>query len=289
MMAECVAHVNDPGKSGRGSERGSCIKVRVIPGMDFTTGEASVVNRVVLPAVSARRLWWLPGLLLFVFAFPLAALHADSSGYPITYTLGRDAHDAFVTRGSLRPGFRNDMDRGTELNLTLQSRQMTSWVDGTLDSRLVETRGVFQQRFAESGFGYGFNLGLGVVYPAQESGTSEIYRGDRQTYLIGDISAGPTYQSGSLRSGLRLGVRQSTFSDVSEEGFSSRSAIRDYSRSAGYLSLDGRLQMGRGAELSLSVFVDDPEFFGARDWRSEGFSFGGLGTSTLGLEMGLNF
>lgn len=259
------------------------------PGVDETTGEAIVVNRVGLPSkrISGHR--WLAAFLSLAFVFPLMAVHADSSVHPLTYTLGRDAHDAFLTNGSLRPGFRNDVDRGTELNLTLQSRPMASSADGTLDSRLVETRGVFQQRFADSGFGYGFNLGLGVVYPAQDRGNPNTFRRDQQTFLIGDISAGPTYRSGSFQSGLRFGVRQSTFTDMNEEGLSSRSTVRDYARSAGYLSLDGRLQMSRGSEISLSVFVDDPAFFGARDWRSEGFSFGGQGTSTLGLEMGLNF
>lgn len=253
------------------------------------SGEATVVNRCGLPSVKQSGYRWLVGPVLLAVMFPLASAHADSSNYRITYTLGRDAQDAFITHGLLRPGFRNDMERGTELNLTLQSRQMTSFWDESSDSRMVETRGIFQQRFADSGFGYGLNLGLGVVYPAQDNSGREAYRGDQQAFLIGDISAGPTYRSGSFESGLRFGMRQSTLTDTRDEGHYSGFVGRDYSRPGGYLSLDGRLQTSRGTEISLSVFVDDPEFFGVRDWRSEGFNFGGRGASTLGFEMGLNF
>lgn len=229
----------------------------------------------------------------FLLLLPVTSL-ANTPDFRISYTLGQGAFDVLDGLGGserLRPGFHNDVHQSSSVQLSFQSRKLHSFTDAASGTLILETQGLFSQYVNDAGFGYDVNLGLGLVTPyGASSRTQEFQLHDRPSFLVGDVSAGPTYRSNSLHTGFRLGVRQSNWRPSQEqEGLQHHSAVRDPSRSGGYLSLDGRLSLSNRSELSLSVFLDDPDLFSQRDWRSEGFSNDGSGSSRLGFEMGLNF
>ncbi len=240
---------------------------------------------------SARRLG-LAALPLALFALPL---HADTrSIYELSYTPGQDALstlDAFSGAERLRPGFRNDMHRSREFNVDVRSTHLPSLVEPGSAERALETSGGFIQRFGSSGFGYGVDFGLGL----HSSGGGQLLDldagGIRSSFMITDLSTGPTFESGNLRSRVRVGVRYPVLGDA-DAGSAFYGHRGDTARSAGYLSLDSRLRFSNQTEVSVSLFYDDYGVSGSRDWLSEGLDFqGGVGASesVVGFEMGLNF
>ncbi|AHF00198.1 hypothetical protein [Thioalkalivibrio paradoxus] len=240
-------------------------------------------------------------LVLGVLPFVLAsgALHADSrSLYSLGYTPGDDARanlDAFTSADRLRPGFRNDVQRGHSLNLEVRSSRLPSAAAPGLAEQSVETSGGYLHRFGGSGFGYGVDLGLGMYAPSWDQPLGfdlDQDLGSPSSFMVTDFSTGPTYESGSLRSRVRVGVRYPLLGEGD-----TRSALYghrgDTGRSAGYVSLDSRLRFSNQTEMSLSVFYDDYGLSSSSDdWLSDGLGFGG-GTggsqSVVGFEMGLNF
>jgi hypothetical protein len=236
-------------------------------------------------------------LVLAVFPLALLALpvHADTrSIYELSYTRGQDALstlDAFSEADRLRPGFRNDIYRSREFNLDVRSTRLPSLVEPGSAEHALETSGGFIQRFGSSGFGYGVDFGLGL----HSSGGGQVLDPDegsmRSSFMITDFSTGPTFESGNLRSRVRVGVRYPVLGDA-DAGSAFYGHRGDTARSAGYLSLDSRLRFSNQAEVSVSLFYDDYGVSASRDWLSEGLDFqGGVGSSqsVVGFEMGLNF
>ncbi|AGA32503.1 hypothetical protein TVNIR_0813 [Thioalkalivibrio nitratireducens DSM 14787] len=238
-------------------------------------------------------------LVLGVLPFVLAsgAVHADSrSLYSLGYTPGADARtnlDAFTSADRLRPGFRNDVQQGSALNLEVRSTRLPSAAAPGLAERSLETSGGYRHRFGGSGFGYGVDLGLGMYAPTWDQPFDlEQGLGDRSSFMVTDFSTGPTYESGSLRSRVRVGVRYPLLGegDAASPLYGHRG---DSGRGAGYVSLDSRLRFSNQTEMSLSVFYDDYGLSSSSDdWLSDGLGFrGGAGSSqsVVGFEMGLNF
>jgi hypothetical protein len=224
-------------------------------------------------------------------------LHADNrTVYERSYTLGQDALsplDAFPAADLLRPGFRNDVQRGSELNLGVRSTRLPSASTPGLSEQSVETSGGFIHRFGSTGFGYGVDLGMGLyssTWDQQVLPADEPLRGSG-SLLLSDFSTGPTYESGNFRSRVRVGVRYPVLGD-GDAGSSFYGHRGDVGRSAGYLSLDSRLRFSNQTEMSVSLFYDDYSASGSRDWLSEDLNFrGGAASpqSVVGFEMGLNF
>ncbi len=235
-------------------------------------------------------------LVLMAFAHPLLA--ESRTIYELSYTPGQDALstlDVFPGAARLRPGFYNDVQAsGRALNLEVRSSRMPSLQAPGFTDQVVETSGGFIQRFGSSGFGYGVDLGLGlhssVGNPVWQ--TDELSSDRGSSLLVTDLSAGPMFESGNLRSRVRVGVRYPVLGDV-DAGISRFNHRGDSSRSAGYLSLDSRLRFSNQTEMSLSLFYDDYTLGASRDWLSDGLDFrsGGIGgnQSVVGFEMGLNF
>ncbi len=230
------------------------------------------------------------------FALLLSPLHAETrSLYELSYTPGQDALstlDVFSGADSLRPGFRNDVQRGRELNIEVRSLQMPSASTPGAADRAVETRGGFNQHFGDTGFGYGVDVGLGLG----SSGGAEAWFPDdafsgSSSFVVTDLSTGPTYQTGNLRSRVRVGLRYPLAGEP--DGVNMLHGHRgDASRSAGYLSLDSRLRFSNQTEMSLSLFYDDYGVGSSRDWLSDRLDFqgsAGSADSVIGFEMGLNF
>lgn len=246
-------------------------------------GMGKVAGRTVLAALS--------------FALAASPLHADTpSVYEFSFTLGQDALsplDVFSGSESLRPGFRNDIQRSRELNLEVRSARLPSVGTPGVADHTLETSGGFIQHFGSSGFGYGVDLGLGLRSAGGASGfLSDPASGGSSGFVITDLSTGPTFQTGNLRSRMRVGVRYPLLGEADPVNplFGHRG---DTSRSAGYLSLDSRLRFSNQTEMSLSLFYDDYGLGGSsRDWLSDRLDFqGGAGSteSVVGFEMGLNF
>jgi hypothetical protein len=259
---------------------------------------AGMVGRAVMSAwremgkVASRVV--LAALPFALFALPL---HADTrSVYGLSYTAGKDALstlEVFSGSEGLRPGFRNDVQRSRELSFEVRSGFLPSVTSPGLDDQTLETTGGFIQRFGSSGFGYGFDVGLGM---RSSVGTEDLLPdpapGGSSGFVITDLSTGPTFQSGNLRSRMRVGVRYPLLGEADPLNplYGHRG---DTSRSAGYLSLDSRLRFSNQTEMSVSLFYDDYGLGGAsRDWLSDRLDFqGGTGSpeSVIGFEMGLNF
>lgn len=235
-------------------------------------------------------------LVAAAFALFLSPLHAENrSVYELSYTPGRDALstlDVFSGAESLRPGFRNDVQRGRELNVEVRSMHVPSAASPGAADRAVETRGGFIQHFGSTGFGYGVDLGVGLG----SSGDADMWLSDdafagSSSFLVTDLSTGPTYQTGNLQSRVRVGVRYPLLGEPDAvNAFHGHRG--DAWRSAGYLSLDSKLRFSNQTEMSLSLFYDDYGLGSSRDWLSDRLDFqGGEGSSdsVIGFEMGLNF
>jgi hypothetical protein len=229
-----------------------------------------------------------------LFALPLQA--DTRSVYELSYTPGQDALstlDVFSGSQSLRPGFRNDVQRSRELSVGVRSARLPSVASPDLADHTVETTGGFIQHFGNSGFGYGIDVGLGM---RSSGGTddplSDPALGGGSGFVITDFSTGPTYQAGNLRSRMRVGVRYPLLGepDPLNPLYGHRG---DTSRGASYLSLDSRLRFSNQTEMSVSVFYDDYGLGGASDdWLSDRLDFKGGASSpesVIGFEMGLNF
>ena len=229
------------------------------------------------------------------FALLALPLHADTrSIYELSYTAGQDALstlDVFSGAGHLRPGFRNDIHGNRQFNIGVRSTRLPSLVEPGSAEHALETSGGFIQRFGSSGFGYGVDFGLGL----HSSGGDPILNLDegafRSGFMVSDLSAGPTFESGNIRSRVRVGVRYPVLGDA-DAGSAFYGHRGDTARGAGYLSLDSRLRLSNQTEVSVSLFYDDYGVSASRDWLSEGLDFqGGAGASesVVGFEMGLNF
>lgn len=154
-------------------------------------------------------------------------------------------------------------------------------------SRMFEAVGGYHQELG-GGFGYGLNLGLGMetrpdwndLGPASES-----------TAYFTDFSFGPTFATGRFDSQFRVGVRQPLSAD--EPGFGYGTRYRETGRTAGYLSLDGRLRLQNQSELSLSLYYDQYSLNSADNWLADRLEFEGASreptSSVIGVEMGLTF
>ncbi len=235
-------------------------------------------------------------LMLGVLPFVLLSvpLQADTrSLYALSYTPGQDALstlDVFPAADRLRPGFRNDVQGNSELNLRVRSTRMPSVTSPGFSEESLETSGAFNRRFGRSGFGVGVDIGLGLHTAMEDPALSLNEEPMRQhPFLMGNLSTGPTYESGNLRSQIRIGVRQPLYREA--EPSRALSGHRgDAGRSAGYLSLDSQLRFSNQAEVSLSVFYDGYGATALTDWPSQGLDFRhGDDDSMLGFEMGLNF
>jgi hypothetical protein len=231
---------------------------------------------------------------LALFALPLQA--ETRSVQELSYTLGQDALstlEVFSGFEGLRPGFRNDVQRSRELSLGVRSARLPSVGGTTLTDHTLETTGGFIQHFGSSGFGYGIDVGLGMRSAgAAEDLLPDAAFGGGSSFMITDLSTGPTYQTGNLRSRMRVGVRYPLLGEADPINplFGHRG---DTARSAGYLSLDSRLRFSNQTEMSVSVFYDDYGVGGAsRDWLNDRLDFQGGASSpesVIGFEMGLNF
>jgi hypothetical protein len=233
-----------------------------------------------------------------VFALFSLPLHADTrSIYELSYTPGQDALsplDVFGGAERLRPGFRNDVQQHSRaLNVEVRSSRMPSLTSPGFDDHALESSGGFIQRFGSSGFGYGVDLGLGL-HSSTGDGMLEL-GGDPTTsssFVITDFSTGPTYESGNLRSRVRVGVRYPLLGepDAAPSLYGHRG---DMARGSGYLSLDSRLRFSNQTEMSVSVFYDDHGAAASRNWLGEGLDpqggSAGSGQPVVGFEMGLNF
>ena len=229
------------------------------------------------------------------FALLALPLHAETrSIYELSYTPGQDALstlDVFAGADRLRPGFRNDIHGNREFNVGVRSTRLPSLVEPGSAEHALETSGGFIQRFGDSGFGYGVDFGLGLHSSAGGQIVDDEERPIRSSFVVTDFSTGPTFESGSLRSRVRVGVRYPVLGDA-DAGSAFYGHRGDTARGAGYLSLDSRLRFSNQTEVSVSLFYDDYGVSASRDWLSEGLDFqGSTGSSqsVVGFEMGLNF
>lgn len=235
-------------------------------------------------------------LLLIALAPPLQA--ETRAIYELSYTPGQDALstlDVFPGAARLRPGFDNDVQgSGRALNLEVRSSRAPSLQAPGFTDQVVETTGGFIQRFGSSGFGYGVDLGLGLHSSVGNRGwqSDELSSDLDSSLMVTDLSTGPTFEFGNLRSRVRVGVRYPLLGD-SDAGISRFNHRGDTTRSAGYLSLDSRLRFSNQTEMSLSLFYDDYAFGASHDWLSDDLEFrsgsAGGNQSVVGFEMGLNF
>ena len=163
---------------------------------------------------------------------------------------------------------------------------------GFPSARMFEAAGGYHQELG-AGFGYGLNLGLGMeAHP----GWSDRGTDTATTSYFTDLSFGPTFASGRLDSQFRIGVRRPLGGDdVSALGFGHGDRHREVGRTAGYLSLDGRLQLQNESELSLSLYYDNYSLneSSTEEWLEDRLEFEGATSdapsSVIGVEMGLTF
>ncbi len=156
-------------------------------------------------------------------------------------------------------------------------------------ARLFEAVGAYHQDLG-AGFGYGLNLGLGME---TRPDWNDLGPASETTAYFTDFSFGPTFASGRFDSQFRVGVRQPLSSDDRGLGFGYGDRYRDTGRTAGYLSLDGRMRLQNQSELSLSLYYDDYSLNSADNWLADRLEFEGASreptSSVIGLEMGLTF
>lgn len=164
--------------------------------------------------------------------------------------------------------------------------------DGFASARMFEAAGAYHQELG-AGFGYGLNLGLGME---TRSGWGDLGTDGENTSYFTDLSFGPTFASGRLDSQFRIGVRRPLGGeDLSALGFGYGDRHREVGRTAGYLSLDGRLQLQNQSELSLSLYYDNYSLneSTAEEWLEDRLEFEGATSDTpssvIGVEMGLTF
>ncbi|WP_019593852.1 hypothetical protein [Thioalkalivibrio sp. ALM2T] len=156
-------------------------------------------------------------------------------------------------------------------------------------TRLFEAVGGYHQELG-GGFGYGLNLGVGME---TRPDWNELGPSGESTAYFTDFSFGPTFASGRFDSQFRVGVRQPLSSEDRDLGFGYGDRSRETGRTAGYLSLDGRLRLQNQSELSLSLYYDDYSLNSADNWLADRLEFEGVSrepaSSVIGVEMGLTF
>ena len=232
-------------------------------------------------------------LLAGAFAFAAAPAGADDR-YSL---LATPQAEALVGPGlgasALRAEPEADRDGASRYRLSVRNTADAAALDDADNAfagpRLFEAVGGYHQELG-GGFGYGLNLGFGMetrpdwndLGPASES-----------TAYFTDFSFGPTFASGRFDSQFRVGVRQPLSSDDRDQGFGYGTRYRETGRTAGYLSLDGRLRLQNQSELSLSLYYDDYSLNSADDWLADRLEFEGVTreptSSVIGVEMGLTF
>lgn len=233
-------------------------------------------------------------LLLALLALPL---HSDTRLlYGLSSSAGLDTLptlDRFTDTESLRPGFRNDIQPGRAVDLEIRSTRLPSVTSSGLDNYALETSGRFIQRFGSSGFGYGVGVGLDLRSADSTAGVLERHglSGAHNNFVVTGMSTGPTYETGNLRSQVRIGVRYPLLGDDPTDTplYGHRG---DTPRSAGYLSLDSQLRFSNQTNMAISLFYDDYGIGASRDWLSNRLEFQSSPASSesvIGLEMGLNF
>lgn len=234
---------------------------------------------------------------LLPFALLAMPLHADTRLlYGLSYNAGPDTLPtlgSFTDTESLRPGFRNDVQPGRALDLEIRSTRLPSVTSSGLDNYTLETSGRFTQRFGSSGFGYGLGVGLDLRSADGAAGVLDRHglSGAHHNFVVTGLSTGPTYETGNLRSQVRVGVRYPLLGDGQTEVplYGHRG---DTPRTAGYLSLDSQLRFSNQTNMAFSLFYDDYGIGASRDWLSNRPEFQGSPASSesvIGLEMGLNF
>jgi len=232
---------------------------------------------------------------------PIAA-HADArSLYELTYALSSEVGlnlDGYGASQPLRPSFSSDgFGAGNgPYQLGLRSRSVPSLSDPTQLDQGLDVTGSYLRRLGSTGFGYSFDLGLGL-YVAEagthgatlDSNTLEV--GGGSSLMLGDLSTGPTFETGNLSSRVRVGVRTPALGDASGLNPSFYGHRGDLSRGAGFVSLDGRYRFANQTEMSLSLFYDDANLLTLRDRPTDGTEgrVGGGLQPVIGFEMGLNF
>jgi hypothetical protein len=237
---------------------------------------------------------------LWLLALSCAPLQAEPfyNRAGIHFTLGQDARvdlDPWTGTDVLRPGFRNDVQRGTALQLDIRSRQRTGGLEDENPIHTLETTGALLHTSGRGHLGYGLDIGLhlhlapSLAEPSRWSALDAV----RSPRIVTNFSAGPVYQSGNLTSRVRLGYRYPLGEMDLDGQKNAASEIDRLERSGGFVRLDGQLRLRKEAELSWSLFYDDLGRHLSLPGAMEGGSFWSPrqdpDRSWLGIEMGLNF
>ncbi len=247
--------------------------------------------RVVGPRAMAG--WLLAGLGLVFGPAQAEAPAGEFGAYALNPSIDLNTFSIGELAVAAREPARERSD--SRYHLTLRSGHDTAPLfdgeDAVLNTRMFEAVGGYRQEFGNSGFGYGLNLGLGM-----QSGETwnDLGPGQEFNSYFTDLSLGPTFAAGRFDSQFRIGLRQPLTSDESHPGFGFGNRHRDIGRTAGYLSLDGRLRLQNQSELSMSLYYDDYTMNEADSgWLADRLEFEGASrdaaSSVIGVEMGLTF
>lgn len=226
------------------------------------------------------------------------ALAETRSLYDLTYAHGHEVGlnlDSYRGFARLQPGFSSATpDAGNNrYQLGIATRSAPSFADPVNSDHGLDITASYLRRIGNSGFGYSFDLGLGLYGGSSPDDALPVghFSQSAEPFVLSQFSTGPTFESGNLSSRMRVGVRAPALGDSEALNPSFLGHRGDLSRSAGYVSLDGRYRFGNQTEMSLSVFLDDFNLSPTRDRVAES-SESRLGSSlqpVFGLEMGLNF
>lgn len=223
-------------------------------------------------------------------------LHAsDRSIYQLSYPsqdVGTLGTETLTGAEDLRPGFLNDIQRSPSTGVEVRSTRLHSVTTPGYSAGGLETGGGYARRFGSTGFGYGVDLGLGL---RSFDSTGSLAPGEPYAtpgrFVITDLSTGPIYETGSLQSQVRIGMRYPLVTD--RETVSPLYSHRgDFPRGAGYLSLDSRLRFSSQGSIAISFFYDDYGLVAPQNWLGDRLDFqSGPGSQdpVVGFEMGLNF
>ncbi len=232
-------------------------------------------------------------LLVGGFAVAAAPASADDrySLLAAPQTQGFAGPDAAITTLRGEPETARDSD--SRYRLSVRSTGDASLLDDTdnafASTRQFEAVGGYHQELG-GGFGYGLNLGLGMETRPDWNDLGPV---SESTAYFTDFSFGPTFASGRFDSQFRVGVRQPLSGEARDLGFGYGTRYRETGRTAGYLSLDGRLRLQNQSELSLSLYYDDYSLNSADNWLADRLEFEGASreptSSVIGVEMGLTF
>ncbi|MGM0553755.1 MAG: hypothetical protein ACQETK_08155 [Pseudomonadota bacterium] len=253
-------------------------------------------RRGLCPAGGRARV--LGGWCLAVLGLMFGPAQAESlaqtiEGRSLSPSAGLSALDVSEPAGPARAPARERSDSRYHLTLRADHDPVSLFEneEAVLNTRVFEAVGGYRQEFGSSGFGYGLNLGVGM-----QSGETwnDLGPGQEFNSYFTDLSFGPTFAAGRFDSQFRIGLRQPLTSDESHPGFGFGSRHRDIGRTAGYLSLDGRVRLQNQSELSMSLYYDDYTMHEPDSgWLADRLEFDGASpdaaSSVIGVEMGLTF